>query len=205
MKIKYIILLLLLPITSLHAQEKKMYFGLDMNPMKVLEGHYELVGLTNWSKRIKTKISLGGTYANTNLLLHKRGRCLLLDFVDDRIEKGLFGKFSIDAAVISLPRIDVYIGSGLFYTKFTTRGKHSVSQEELSDSGDIFALGMTLGTRLKKIDPFIIDVGMQIYNYEKDRHQVGGLCKGTIPGIGEPGSGKVMLTFHAHVLLARYK
>ncbi len=198
MKTIHLILIFLLPITSLIGQERKMLFGVDANPIKLFGGHYEGVVLANWSKRIKSKVSLGYTRSSFLRLSCKEG-----DDIEDRRETGWFGKFKTDFTFYSSNKIDLYGGGAIFYTDFTTKGVRRLAmvEEKVSNSGALIAFGGAAGIRFKEIKFFLLDVGIEMYQYSGDRHQIGSTCRGVIPGIGNAGGEKILFSIFAHVLL----
>jgi len=182
---------------QLEAQEKIINIGFNLAPEFILGGHYEAIVLLNCSRRVKSKLSIGYTNAGDNSII--RSRCLIADFISDRKETGLFLKLNADYAIVKSKIVDVYSGGGIFYTKFETSGT-ARSGLQLSDSGDILAPGFRLGLRTEKLNPLLLDLGVELYYYGKDKHQIDTFCKGGIPGIGDPSHGDYLFSWYLHVL-----
>jgi len=196
---KVLVITILSIITSFQilGQERKMNFGLNLNPKFILGGHYEGIILFNFSRRVKSKFSLGYTNAGDHSFF--RNRCLIVDHITKRKEIGWFLKLNADYTYMKSDLLDLYYGGGLFYSRLRTSGILD-NNIELNNSGDIFGPGFRLGARTKKIKPLLLDVGVELYFYGKDKYQLEPFCKGGIPGIGEANQGDYLFSGFIHVL-----
>jgi hypothetical protein len=172
------LLFILLFCNPTFAQDYRFHLGLDANPLALLSGNVELVGLLQLPKRISVKPSVGLTYNVDNRF---RALCLVDHNYENTITKGTCAKLAVDFKFVDKKSYKLYAGGSLLYSSFEKSGMVRTGPVEKLQ-GQIFTGGFNLGARKKFFNLVVFDLGGQLFIYDREAFNIGPSCINFIPG-----------------------